>query len=234
MLGWAPPPALAAPGTSLAIVKAMFVSPATVAVELFDLLPRPTTGMPLASLTVKLTTGALLIVTPVIVTCGESAAHAAALSLVAGVLLLGTCTAAVASAPGAPSAPGGPAGPAGPAGPCAPSSPPQPARAAATRAARANLAQCGEGRQLADWSECFTRVLLGRCAETNHELNAASVPRILMHSQGRSLFQINRHRVGIEPKVDSKIAAEMPRHRCCPGTMQVARQARQRTARATS
>ena len=130
------------PGTSLASVKPMFVSPATVAVALFDLLPKPTTGLPAASVTVNLTTGALAIVTLVTVTCGARSFHAAALASVAGVVLLGTLTVPLRfcpSVPVVPSAPGGPAGPVEPAGPVSPS--PQPASATASMLAAARVVQ---------------------------------------------------------------------------------------------
>ena len=77
------------PGTSLASENARLVRPATVAVLLFDVLPRPMTGAPVSSVTVKLTTGGLLMLTLVTVTCGASAAHAAADASLAGVALLG-------------------------------------------------------------------------------------------------------------------------------------------------
>src|SRR6185436_18081826 len=92
------------PGTSFAIEKARLVRPGTVALLLFEVLPRPLTGTPVSSVTVKLTTGGLLMVTLVTLTFIESAAHAAAAASVAGVALLGTETTGVL-------APGGPAGP---------------------------------------------------------------------------------------------------------------------------
>ena len=56
------------PGTSFESEKDRLVRPATVAVLLFDVLPRPVTGTPASSVTVKLTTGALLMLTLVTVT----------------------------------------------------------------------------------------------------------------------------------------------------------------------
>jgi hypothetical protein len=76
----------------------------------------------LASVTLKLTTGGLLMLTLVTVTWAASAAHAAADASLAGVALLGI----VVTAPGVvPGGPGGPAGPCAPAGPVSPL--PQPA-----------------------------------------------------------------------------------------------------------
>ena len=103
------------------------------AVLLLALLPRPTTGVPAGSVTLKLTTGGLAIVTLVIVTCGAKAAQAAALASVAGAALLAT---RIRLPPPGPTGPGGPAGPVGPpapgapVGPAGPESlpPPQPAR----------------------------------------------------------------------------------------------------------
>src|SRR5690242_18682188 len=104
------------PGTSLAIEKARLVSPAAVAVLLFEVLPRPVTGTPESSLTVKLTTGGLLIVTPVTVTFIERAAQAADCASVAGVEFLGMDTTGV-LLPGGPEGPGGPGVPGVPVGP---------------------------------------------------------------------------------------------------------------------
>src|SRR6185369_3249669 len=99
--------------------NARFVRPATVAVLLFEVFPRPLTGTPASSLTVKLTTGGLLMVTPVTVTFIDSAAQLAAAASVAGAALLGMETTGV-LLPGGPDGPDGPGGPAGPAGPGSP------------------------------------------------------------------------------------------------------------------
>jgi hypothetical protein len=88
--------------------------------------PKPLTGVPSASVTVKSTTGGLLILTSVTVTRSDRFAHVAAAASVAGVALLGT----VMIGPG----PGGPDGPCGPCGPCAPVDPVSPLQPATTRA----------------------------------------------------------------------------------------------------
>src|SRR6185503_13349192 len=96
--------------------KAKLVRPATVAVLLFEVFPRPVTGTPESSLTVKLTTGGLLMETLVMVTFIDSAAQLAAAASLAGVALLGTVTTGVPLG-GGPDGPGGPGAPGGPAGP---------------------------------------------------------------------------------------------------------------------
>src|SRR6478735_3461127 len=108
------------------------------------------TALPKLSITVKLTTGGLAIVTLVIVTVGCNSAHACALVAIA----VGSVSALLPTfdappppgAPGVPGVPGGPAGPAGPggpAGPAGPPSPPQPARDAAIAVAAAIASQYG-------------------------------------------------------------------------------------------
>src|SRR5690349_9278928 len=104
------------PGTSLAIEKARLVRPGTVAVLLFEVFPSPVTGTPASSVTLKSTTGGLLMVTRVMVTFIASAAHREAASSLAGVALSGMETTG-APLPGGPGCPGGPGGPAGPAEP---------------------------------------------------------------------------------------------------------------------
>src|SRR6187397_2862659 len=111
------------------------------------------TALPKLSVTVKLTTGGLAIVTPVMVTVGCRLAHACALAVIA----VGSVSALLPTfdaplppgAPGVPGVPGGPAGPAGPggpAGPAGPPSPPQPARDVAIAVAAATVSQYGSTR----------------------------------------------------------------------------------------
>src|SRR6478735_9284010 len=102
------------------------------------------TALPKLSITVKLTTGGLAIVTLVIVTVGCNSAHACALVAIA----VGSVSALLPTfdappPPGAPGVPGVPGGPAGPAGPAGPPSPPQPARDAAIAVAAATASQYG-------------------------------------------------------------------------------------------
>jgi len=102
---------------------------ATVAVLLLDVLPKPFTGVPVSSVTVKLTTAGLLMLTLVTVTRSASAAHAAAAASLAGVALLRMVMTGPASDPGGPGGPGGPCVPGAPADPVSPLQP------ATTRAA---------------------------------------------------------------------------------------------------
>jgi len=88
--------------------------------------------LPKASVTVKVTTGGLLMLTLLIVTVGWSAAQRAAWAAMASVLV-NALLPAVTPFP----APTGPGGPGGPAGPVAPSLPPQPAISVATAATKA-------------------------------------------------------------------------------------------------
>src|SRR6185503_11268370 len=130
------------PGTSFAIEKARLVRPGTVALLLFEVLPRPLTGTPASSVTVKLTTGGLVTVTFI-----ESAAQAAAAASVAGVALLGMETTGVLP-PGGPEGPGGPAAPGGPAGPVSV------LHAARTRAAAVTIALFTRRKAFIERSPC--------------------------------------------------------------------------------
>ena len=148
------------PGTNFASVKAMLVRPGTVAVALWALLASPRTGLPAASLTVNLTTGALAMVTLATLTCGASAAQAVDVAVLAATVLLPTLTAVLASLPLLPFVPLAPFTPLVPLVqllPGDPSPPPHPASAMAIRVAIANRVQCCEGRELAACLEHFMK-----------------------------------------------------------------------------
>src|SRR5262249_44201028 len=106
------------------MAKERLVSPATVAELLFEVLPIPTTGSPVAaSVTVNFTTGAPEMAPLRMVPCGTIAAHTAGAASVGGTELRGSLMTVCFGGPGGPASPDGPGGPGGPAGPAGPVQP---------------------------------------------------------------------------------------------------------------